>query len=61
MFFFNSCRQAFWGVKRNVSNKYASVCSVLLISYIQVVFLNNDNLVHNKEINIKYNILIFPT
>ena len=31
------------------------------ISYIQVVFLNNDNLVHNKELNIKYNILIFPT
>ena len=31
------------------------------ISYTQDVFLNNDNLVNNKEINIKYNILIFPT
>lgn len=31
------------------------------ISYTQDVFLNNDNLDHSKEINIKYNILIFPT
>lgn len=47
----NSCCQAFWGVKRNISNKYASICSVLLVLFrIQYVFLNNDNLVHNKEI-----------